>query len=122
MDRADDVVTPLAAPGMLRKHYAPRATVRLVGAGDVSAMTVALDEARALHGDAVGVLAITAIPLDPGAVTVHAMPDDPAAYARVLYATLHELDAREVAMVLIEQVPASAAWDGIRDRLVRAAA
>lgn len=118
----DDDAAPRAAPGMVRRHYAPRAKVLLVAAGDVGAMTAALADARAAEGDAVGVLAIAAIPLDAGPVAVEAMPDDPAAYARRLYAVLHAMDARGVRRLLVERVPAGAAWDGVRDRLARASA
>ena len=94
----------------------------LVAAGDPASLRVAIDEARALHGDAVGVLAVTEPPLDVGGVAVEAMPATPEAYARRLYAALHAMDARGVAALLVERVPDGDAWDGVRDRLARAAA
>jgi L-threonylcarbamoyladenylate synthase len=113
---------PRASPGQLAKHYAPRARVVLVDSGEPSSLRVAIDEARARHGDAVGVLALTAPPLDVGGIAVETMPADPDAYARRLYAALHAMDERGVAVLLVERVPDGDAWDGVRDRLARAAA
>jgi L-threonylcarbamoyladenylate synthase len=119
---ADRDDAPRPAPGMLAKHYAPKARIVLVPAGDPASLRVALDEARALHGDAVGVLAITEAPADVPGVAVEAMPADPASYARRLYAALHAMDDRGVALLLVERVPDGDAWDGVRDRLARASA
>ena len=49
------------------------------------------------------------------------MPDDPARYARRLYAALHELDDAGCAVILAERPPADERWIGVRDRLERAA-
>ncbi|MBA2670939.1 MAG: L-threonylcarbamoyladenylate synthase, partial [Gemmatimonadetes bacterium] len=46
---------------------------------------------------------------------------DPDVYARDLYATLHELDELGCEAVLVEGPPEQSAWDGVRDRLMRAA-
>ena len=56
--------------------------------------------------------------------TVHEtrMPDDAASYARALYAALHDADTAGAGLVLIEAPPADDShWDGVRDRLTRAA-
>ncbi|MFM8780094.1 MAG: Sua5 family C-terminal domain-containing protein, partial [Gemmatimonadota bacterium] len=45
----------------------------------------------------------------------------PLAYAAELYAALHAVDDVGCATVLVEEVPMDPAWDGIRDRLTRAA-
>jgi L-threonylcarbamoyladenylate synthase len=45
----------------------------------------------------------------------------PLAYAAELYAALHAVDDAGCATLLVEQVPMDPAWDGIRDRLARAA-
>jgi L-threonylcarbamoyladenylate synthase len=50
------------------------------------------------------------------------MPDDARAAAFELFAVLRELDALGVTLIWVEQPPAGAAWDGVRDRLQRAAA
>jgi L-threonylcarbamoyladenylate synthase len=50
------------------------------------------------------------------------MPDDPATAAHELFAVLRELDALAVARIWVEEPPADAVWEGVRDRLRRAAA
>ena len=49
------------------------------------------------------------------------MPADPEAYAIALYETLHKLDHEELEYIAVEPVPSTVEWDGIRDRLTRAA-
>ena len=48
------------------------------------------------------------------------MSADPAVYARDLYAILHQLDALNFDVIVVEPVPLSEPWEGIRDRLKRA--
>ena len=49
------------------------------------------------------------------------MPDDASKYAAVLYETLHTLDSLGLDVIVVEPLPSSAEWMGIRDRLERAA-
>jgi L-threonylcarbamoyladenylate synthase len=48
------------------------------------------------------------------------MPDAPADYARLLYATLHALDQRELTRIVVDPVPDTEEWRALRDRLARA--
>lgn len=50
------------------------------------------------------------------------MPGDPAAYAHQLYARLRELDVGGYARIVIQRPPDTAAWQGVNDRIRRAAA
>jgi L-threonylcarbamoyladenylate synthase len=50
------------------------------------------------------------------------MPDDASAAAQQLFAVLREFDAQGVKLIWIELPPGTADWDGVRDRLQRAAA
>lgn len=50
------------------------------------------------------------------------MPQDAAQAAQELFAVLRELDATGVKLIWVETPPAGADWDGVRDRLQRAAA
>jgi L-threonylcarbamoyladenylate synthase len=50
------------------------------------------------------------------------MPADAAAAAHELFAVLRELDDEGVQLIWVEEPPADPAWDGVRDRLQRAAA
>ncbi|HEX4684369.1 MAG TPA: L-threonylcarbamoyladenylate synthase [Gemmatimonadaceae bacterium] len=103
------------APGMLDKHYAPRARVILVSADDAG---VRLEHERASVRRA-GAMVIRA-DVEP-AQTVIRMPDTAPAYAARLYETLHSLDDMQCDVIVIERVPGAAEWMGIADRLERAA-
>jgi L-threonylcarbamoyladenylate synthase len=50
------------------------------------------------------------------------MPTAAAVAAHDLFAALHDFDAEGVGLIWVETPPADAAWDGVRDRLQRAAA
>ena len=49
------------------------------------------------------------------------MPEDPAGYARSLYATLHALDQRGLDHLVVDTVPTDSDWAAVHDRLERAA-
>lgn len=131
--RAD---APRPGPGMVEKHYAPRARLHLFDAGDGEAVRRVVELA---HGHAqpapedrttashvrerVGAL-LLASPSPAALAQViqepRILPRDPAGYARRLYAALHELDDAGCTLVLVERVPGEGAWAGVRDRLERA--
>jgi L-threonylcarbamoyladenylate synthase len=48
--------------------------------------------------------------------------DDPVRAAAELYASLHRLDGEGWDLIVVEEPPATEAWEAIRDRLRRAAA
>jgi L-threonylcarbamoyladenylate synthase len=111
---------PTRSPGTRRRHYCPRTPLELPGdpparvaellAGGrrVGWLVLAADDrAKPL----VGSRELVAVP----------MPADPAGYAKVLYATLHALDQRQLDRIVVDQPPADDAWRAVRDRLSRAA-
>ena len=112
---------PLASPGLLKKHYAPRA--RLV----VRAWTDEADLERQAAGLGASpkrthLLALR-LPRDAGVWgAVAMMPTEAGAYARALYAELHRCDAAGAEWILAEAPPEGAAWRGVADRLRRASA
>ncbi|MDP2417209.1 MAG: L-threonylcarbamoyladenylate synthase [Hydrogenophaga sp.] len=114
--RERDGAAPRAS-GTLESHYAPNAKVRLMAA---PALQAALDllGADARH---IAVYARAALKAAPG-VAVRRMPDNAAQAAQALFATLRELDTAGVKLIWVETPPASPEWDGVRDRLQRAAA
>ena len=62
-------------------------------------------------------------PLRMNAPTLHRqMPEDAAAAAQQLFAVLRELDALGVSQIWVQAPPDAPEWDGVRDRLSRAAA
>lgn len=116
---APEATAARPSPGMMDRHYAPRATVRIVPAAErARLLAAAADEADA--GRRTGGL-LMADAADPRIAPVIRMPDDPAGYASRLYAALHELDDAGCDLILIDQPPDTPAWAGIRDRLRRAA-
>jgi L-threonylcarbamoyladenylate synthase len=113
---APDAAAARPSPGMMDRHYAPRAELRLFDPtrnarlpGDSDGRTAAM---------LVGPPRQTEIP--PGVDMVW-MPESPAEYAAALYGTLHDLDGRGCARVWVQQPPDEPAWAGVRDRLRRAA-
>ena len=106
---------PRLAPGMLDRHYAPRAVVRLADGPDEIARL-----AREAREDGRVVGALLRAPIAVEAAHVIELPDEPAAYARRLYAALHALDDVGCETIVVQRVPGSAAWAGVRDRLERA--
>ncbi|HEY0972376.1 MAG TPA: L-threonylcarbamoyladenylate synthase [Gemmatimonadales bacterium] len=108
---------PRPSPGMVERHYAPRARVVLFAPDE--RLTAATEAHRlAAEGKTTGALLLA--PFDAPVRHPLRMPADPAAYAQRLYASLHTLDAAECEVVFVEMVPDTAAWAGVRDRLERA--
>ncbi|MDB5733139.1 MAG: Sua5/YciO/YrdC/YwlC family protein, partial [Variovorax sp.] len=113
----------LAAPdprasGTLEAHYAPSAKVRLM---DARALQTGLDLLGA-HAANVAVWSRTALQCRSPGVLRRRMPDDAAAAAHQLFAVLREFDAVGVKLIWIETPPEAPDWEGVRDRLRRAAA
>jgi L-threonylcarbamoyladenylate synthase len=50
------------------------------------------------------------------------MPDDAAATAQQLFAVLRDFDAQGAQLIWVETPPDTPEWEGVRDRLQRAAA
>jgi L-threonylcarbamoyladenylate synthase len=114
---APDADAPRAS-GTLESHYAPRATLRLMP-------TTMLATALKMLGVPTPSLAVysrTLSPGDVGGVALRRMPAQPEAAAQQLYAVLRELDATGVSLIWVEEPPDAPEWDGVRDRLQRAAA
>ncbi|MBL0919162.1 MAG: threonylcarbamoyl-AMP synthase [Hydrogenophaga sp.] len=114
--RARDEAAPRAS-GTLESHYAPRAKVRLMDAKQLrAAFQVLGDDAK--H---IALYSRTAIEAARG-TPKRRMPEDAAAAAQELFAVLRELDATGVRLIWVETPPTGPEWDGVRDRLNRAAA
>jgi L-threonylcarbamoyladenylate synthase len=109
------------APGMMERHYAPRAQLVLVDAGDPAAVQDMEKESQAqrARGRKVGCLGFGVLQLK--ADWTHEFdPQDPETVGRELYARLHELDERGADVIYMERPPAGNRWLAIRDRLQRA--
>ncbi len=109
--------TPRAS-GTLEAHYAPEARVRLM---DARALQAGLD---VLGADAAHLAVYARTPLRTASsrVVQRRMPDEAAATAQQLFAALRGFDDAGVKLIWIETPPDSPDWEGVRDRLQRAAA
>lgn len=114
---APDTTSPRAS-GTLASHYAPRAHVTLL---DAPALRDALAHAGDTKLHAVAVYS-RSLPSAPGTAAFRRMPGTAEAAAHELFAVLRELDASGAEAIWIERPPADPAWEGIDDRLRRAAA
>ncbi|MFL6697745.1 MAG: L-threonylcarbamoyladenylate synthase [Vitreoscilla sp.] len=106
------------ASGTLEAHYAPRAKLRLMPADQ---LRVALGVLAKSSVNPVAVYFRTVTP-DRSVRAYRAMPDNPIAAAHELFAALRELDASGASLIWVETPPDAPAWEGVRDRLQRAAA
>ena len=114
--RERDEAAPRAS-GTLESHYAPRAKVRLMPGEQIqAALDVLGQEARHIA------VYTRTTQRAARAVVQRRMPADAAACAQELFAVLRELDATGVKLIWVETPPEGAEWDGVRDRLQRAAA
>lgn len=107
------------ASGTLAAHYAPTARLRLLEPDRLALLLAAGAASGGLEGVAVYSRAQPPAGL---AWKWHALPADPAAAAHELFAVLRALDAAGAREIWVEAPPRDPAWDGVRDRLGRAAA
>lgn len=113
---------PMAAPGRMESHYAPRTR---------SVMRERSEIGRTIEesGVPVALVAIAGPGSAGGRPRVHKMiemPADAIGYASSLYRALREADASGAALIVIERPPSGGAdaeiWTAIHDRLARATA
>ena len=109
--------TPRAS-GTLLAHYAPSAPVRLM---DAAALQAAWD-ARSADAPALAIYARTPLQHGTAPATLHAMPASAKATAAELFAQLRQFDEQGAYEIWIETPPGTPDWEGVRDRLQRAAA
>ncbi len=110
-----------SASGTLEAHYAPRARVRLMP-------RTQLYEALHLLGQAPAGLAVYSPALPPALAGAapglrhRVMPARADDAARELFSVLRQLDDEAAQIIWVEEPPATPEWEGVRDRLRRAAA
>jgi L-threonylcarbamoyladenylate synthase len=106
------------ASGTLERHYAPRTPLEVVPVDRLGSRLAALFHLR------VAVLAPAAVLQTLRAQPAVEIPvsEDPAAYARELYADLHQLDQAAADRIVVSAPPASPEWTAVHDRLRRAQA
>jgi L-threonylcarbamoyladenylate synthase len=111
----------LKSPGLLTKHYSPKAKLVLWRWRDAADLKLQLQKAGFQMADG-WIIAHTQIPAGLEAGRVSVIPHDARAFARVLYAELYRGDAAGAKWIVVEAPPELPEWAGIADRLRRAAA
>lgn len=109
------------ASGTLESHYAPRAKVRLMTAADIAQKLQALGP----HANNLGLWCVERPDGGTGlgaGVVWRAQPQVAAQAAHDLFSVLRELDAHGVLQIWVQLPPDTPDWEGVRDRLQRAAA
>ncbi len=109
----------LRSPGLLRKHYAPKARVAVLrwrDEADLAAQAATFGIPR----EHIHVVAHSRIPLREKFGGVSVIPHDAEAFARALYGEFHQCDEAGVKLILVEAPPADPGWQAIADRLARA--
>ncbi len=111
------------ASGTLESHYAPTAQVQLMTAADLQSAIHAYSNAITDAGR-VAIWSRSPVQLPPSELSHfkwQPMPESAADCAHQLFAQLRSFDAQGVAHIWVEAPPLSPEWDGVRDRLTRAA-
>ncbi|AIY43485.1 TsaC protein (YrdC domain) required for threonylcarbamoyladenosine t(6)A37 modification in tRNA [Collimonas arenae] len=116
--QAADASAPRAS-GTLESHYAPRTPVLLVTPPQLAATLKQLHQA----GQSLALIAYsTTVSADRPPLVAHfAMTASPQPYAHDLYAALRNMDHAAADLIVVEAPPSDPAWQGVNDRLRRAA-
>jgi L-threonylcarbamoyladenylate synthase len=104
---------------MLRKHYSPKAKLVVLAWRDEDDLRSQIQPLR-FPSEKTCIIAYSRIPLSGHFGRVAALPRDAGAYARALYAELHQCDELGAGLIVVEAPPSEEAWRAIADRLSRA--
>ena len=112
---------PLRSPGLLLKHYAPKARVVILNWRDETDLRSQLP-AFGVRAGKVHIITHTNIPANEQFGRVGVIPHDAEAFGRAIYAELHRCDETGAELIVVESLPSTGEWQAIADRLKRAAA
>lgn len=119
-DANDNPDATLKSPGLLAKHYSPKARLVILAWADEAQLRECLRE-RGVETNKAHVVAHSHIPSGEGWGEVSVIPHDAEAYARALYSELHRCDEIGADWIIVEQPPDGPEWAAVADRLSRAA-
>jgi L-threonylcarbamoyladenylate synthase len=119
--RGNRTTETLRSPGLLPKHYAPKAKLVILSwhnelelLAQLSALEASLPKTH--------IIVHTRIPSGQGTGRVSVIPHEPEALARAIYAELHRCEEEGARLIVVEALPETTPWQAINDRLRRAAA
>ena len=107
------------SPGLHKKHYAPKARLKIHHWDSTSNLVTAVEAFGAAQSKTC-IICHEQIPSAETFSRVSVIPHDPEAYARALYAELFIADQEKPDLIVVESVPDTSAWQGIKDRITRA--
>jgi L-threonylcarbamoyladenylate synthase len=111
---------PLRSPGLLAKHYSPKAKLAVLNWRDDADLRSQLSTFN-FQPSTGCIIAHTQIPSAERFAGVSVIPHDAEAFARAIYAELYRCDEAGAKWIVVEAPPESPEWHGIADRLRRAA-
>jgi L-threonylcarbamoyladenylate synthase len=109
----------LKSPGLLSKHYSPRTPMILLSWNSMHDLDQQIRECGRIP-DRTHVISYRNIPEKNRFARVWMIPEDPIAYARGIYALMHQCDDQQPSLIVVEAPPSAPEWSAIRDRLSRA--
>jgi L-threonylcarbamoyladenylate synthase len=118
----------LKSPGQLPKHYAPKAKLVVLSWTDEADLRLQSSKFKVqgsrfkVPWSRIHIIAHNRIPSGEGFARVSVIPHDAEAFARAIYAELHQCDEAGAELIVVEALPESGEWFAIADRLKRAAA
>ena len=119
--RAQGPDSALRSPGLLKKHYSPKARLAILNWRDDAELESKIKNSKFKIQNCF-VIAHSRIPSGRNVGGVSVIPHDAEAFARAIYAELHRCDEAGVGTIIVEAPPELPEWAGIADRLRRAAA
>jgi L-threonylcarbamoyladenylate synthase len=113
----------LRSPGLLNRHYSPRAKLIICSWTDDRDLRRQLNAILNSKKSQlkIYVIAHTKIPSPEPFERVSVIPHDAEAFARAIYGELHQCDEAGAELIVVEDIPLTDEWQAIRDRLKRAA-
>jgi len=109
----------LKSPGQLKKHYAPKARLRMLNWQSDAGLRSQIAEENTSRTH---IITHTHIPAGEGFAAVSVIPHDADAFARAIYAELHRCDEAGAELIVVEALPETPEWRALADRLKRASA
>jgi L-threonylcarbamoyladenylate synthase len=109
----------LRSPGLLPKHYSPKARLVLLQWRDEIDLAARLSTCP-IQRNKIHVIAHRVIPLSRNFGRVAVIPHDAEAFAHAIYAEMHRCDEDGAELIIVEAPPLGEEWRAIADRLSRA--